>query len=168
MIRINFILVIALIALFISGCATVAKGPSYSEVGEMQAKEGFATLFVFREYAEPTAWGAKIHIDSKKVATLNQGGFTRVYVKPGNREIVGKWGATTGQRESKISLNIEANKAYFVELTGLSKLTGTSATATGVTMHIITGSGLNQVNQQDAEKRLVACCVLQKAEKYSY
>ena len=168
MIRICRILFCLIALLVLSAWATVASGPSYVEIEKAQVKEGYAILYVFREHAEPTAWGSKILIDSEPVATLNQKGFTYAYIKPGTREIWAKWGSTTGQQDSKISLNAEAGEVYFVELTGVSKLVNTRAVGLDIVWDVITGSGLGAVNLFEAEKRLQACCRLQRAGKSTY
>ena len=160
MIRICNVVLSLIVMLSLSACATVASGPSYAEIETVQAKEGYAILYVFREYAEPTAWGSKILVDSEPVATLNQKGFTQTYIKPGTREIWAKWGSTTGQQDSKISLKAETGKIYYIELTGISQLANTRAVGLDIVWDVITGSGLGLVNPTDAEKRLQACCCL--------
>ena len=146
------------------GCATVAQGPAFSGLEEVKPKEGHAILYIYREYAEPTAWGTTIHIDSQRVATLNQGGYTWIYAKPGTRNLSGKWAGLSGQKDSELSINLSANSTYFVNVTGISRLSGASGTSMFVTM----GSGLNLVDPEESVKRLLACCKLQAAESTTY
>ena len=140
------------------GCATVAKGPSYLESKAIKSKPGFAVLYIFREYAEPTAWGANIQVDTKPITTLNQGGFTWAYVKPGKKEIKAVWSGMSGQKDSFISINIKESRTYYVELTGISQVIGASSSAVYFKM----GSGLNEVKPGFAVKKLEVCCKFQK------
>lgn len=140
------------------GCATVAKGPAYSEARAGSAKSGYSTLYVFREYAEPTAWGANIQVDAKPVSTLNQNGFTWVFVKPGKKEIKAVWAGMSGQKDSYISIDVVEGKTYYVELTGISQVAG----AAYPIMIFKMGSGLNQIKPESAVKRLEKCCKFQK------
>jgi hypothetical protein len=149
---------LAMAILALVGCATVAQGPSYSESKAVEAKPGHAVLYVFREYAEPTAWGAKIQIDGKEVSTLNQGGFTWVYTAPGYREIKAVWNPLSGQHDSFVSLNVAEGETYYVELTGISRLSGVS----GGSMYFSVGSGLNGVRPDMAEARVRRCCRFQR------
>src|SRR3569623_1601995 len=114
--------------LFLSGCATVAQGPSYSQARALKTISGYATVYVLRDYAEPTAWGAKIHIDGTPVATLNQKGFTWVYVKPGNKDIKAVWPGASSLKDSAISVETVAGKTYYIELTGVSQMTDFTVT----------------------------------------
>ena len=143
---------------FILGCATIAKGPNYSDSKAINSKPGYATLYVFREYAEPTAWGANIQVDTKPVSTLNQNGFTWVYVKPGKKDIKAVWSGMSGQKDSFISIDTVEGKTYYVELTGISQAAG------GIypVMYFKMGSGLNQVKPESAVKRLETCCKFQE------
>jgi hypothetical protein len=138
-------------------CATVAQGPKYLESKASQSKPGYAVLYVFREYAEPTMWGATVLINGKQVATLNQRGFTWAYVKPGDTEIKAVWSGMSGQHDSFISIDILENKNYYVDLTGISQGT------VGVLgdMYFKVGSGLNEVKPEAAVKRLETCCSFQ-------
>lgn len=148
----------------LSGCATVAQGPAYLESRAVQGKPGHAVLYVFREYAEPTMWGSTVHIDDKEVTTLNQGGFTWVYAKPGNRKIKAVWAGMSGQRDSFVSFDIAEGKTYYVDLTGISQMAGVTVGY----MYFRMGSGLNGVNAEAAEARLVKCCKFQKPISDTY
>lgn len=162
----NAIKTISISVLFMSviGCASVAEGPAYSVAKAKENKEGYATLYILREYAEPTAWGATIHIDGKEVSTLNQGGFTWVYAKPGKRDITAVWPGLSGQKDSKILLELAKGKKYYVDLTGVSRLSGVS----GGSMYFSVGSGLNGVHPTMAEQRLEKCCKYQKPVSDTY
>ncbi len=155
--------IVVCLAAFHYGCATVATGPAFTGLDQVQPKEGLALVYIFREYAEPTAWGSTIHVDSQKIATLNQGGYTWIYAKPGTRVFSGKWAGLSGQRDSEITLDLAANETYFVDLTGISRASGA-----GSTTYVTMGSGLNLVDPTESVKRLKACCKLQAAELATY
>lgn len=141
----------------VTACATVAKGPSYSEAKSLKPSPGFATLYVYRENAEPTAWGANIQVNGKPSADLNQGGFTWVYIKPGKTEVKAVWSGMSGQKDSFISIETQANKTYYVELTGISK-----AEVLFPMVYFKVGSGLSEVKPAAAVKKLETCCKFQK------
>jgi Protein of unknown function (DUF2846) len=154
-----------LCAALIGGCATVAHGPTFAEAKAAPAPSGMATVYVFRKYAEPTAWGASIHIDEREIATLNQGGFTWAYVAPGRHTIRGVWSGMSGQKDSVIGIDVEADRTYYVELTGTSRLAGTGVSTTPGTMSLRfqVGSGLNEVSPGAGAAIVSECCRLQKA-----
>ena len=148
----------------LSGCASTAYGPAYLESKAMQGKAGYATLYVFREHAEPTLFGAAIQINGKEVTTLNQGGYTWVYAQPGRNKIKAVWAGLSGQQDSYFTLNIEAGETYYVDVTGISRLAGMSNRH----MYFDMGSGLNGVNPAVAEARLEKCCKFQKPVSDTY
>lgn len=94
------------ILFYLAGCAGTASGPSYKVAKAKQIKPGYSILYVFREYAEPTLWGATIHIDGKEVQSLSQGGFTWVYAKPGKRNITAVWSGMASQRDANIAVKL--------------------------------------------------------------
>lgn len=146
-----------LLLIGLSGCATTM-GPAYSISKAKQNKDGYAILYVYREYAEPTAWGATIVLDGKEVTTLAQGGYTWVYITPGNKIITAEWPGLSGQRDSSISLLIEPDKEYYLELIGSSSLGGIY----GGTMIFQMGSGLILMDPEAAKNKLINCCNLQE------
>jgi len=151
---------VVLMSLLLFGCATVSEGPAYSSATAAPDREGYAILYVFREYAEPTLWGATIHIDGEKLATLKQGEFSQVYATPGERVVTGVWPAISAQRESKITLDLLAGKEYFVELTGISRVSGVST--------VRVGSGLYGIDPEAAKTRLMHCCTFNPAIAQTY
>ncbi|QTN26213.1 DUF2846 domain-containing protein [Rhodoferax sp. AJA081-3] len=156
----------------VTACATVAQGPSYSESKAKTLQSDRSTVYIFRKYAEPTAFGTTIKINGTEVTSLNQNGYTWATVAPGTTEIRAVWAGLSGQRDSLISLNLKPATTYFIELTGMSKFTGaTLGGGSGVTMqefNVQMGSGLNHVNPAAAEKVLEACCKFQKPNAIHY
>lgn len=162
-------LLVVSIGLF-SGCATVAQGPSFSEAPAPTPDPGKAVVYVFRKYAEPTAWGATIYFDKHEVATLNQSGFTWAYLVPGKHTVRGVWAGMSGQKDSSISLDVKSGQSYFIELTGSSRLTGSKAGTTpgSVIMYFRMGSGLNEVNPAAGRSILTQCCKFQQPLSSQY
>jgi hypothetical protein len=154
----------------LSGCATVAEGPAFSDARAVTPMAGRATVYVFRKYAEPTAWGATVHFDDQEVATLNQGGFTWAYLTPGKRRVRAVWAGMSGQRDSEIGLDVKAGNTYYVELTGISKMTGSGPGALPgtITIYYRIGSGMSEVNPAVAELVLSQCCKFQKPRSTEY
>jgi hypothetical protein len=147
-----------LLTLFV-GCATLARAPKYSESKVSEPKPGYAVLYIFREDAAPTAFGATIYIDDREVGTLNQGCFTWIYAKPGSRRMMAVWSVLAGQVDAYLKLDIAESKTYYVEVSGEISLARDRG---------IPWSGLNEVNPEAAEVRLVKCCKFQKPVELTY
>ena len=146
------------------GCATNAHGPAYSQSIPASPPPGFALVYVFRRYAEPTAWGATVQASGQKVATLNQGGFTWMYLKAVPQQIRAAWPILSGQQDSFVDLDLADGSTHYIELVGVSKMAGVSA---GL-MWIRIGSGLNELKPENARAVLHDCCVLQPGVKTTY
>lgn len=158
-----FSLVVGAVALFAGGCATMAKGPSFAEA-KARTKPGHAIVYVFRKYAEPTAWGATIHVDDREGATLNQEGFTWAHVTPGKHRIRAVWPVLSSQKDSFIELaDAKPGKTYFFELTGISRMDGATFVGTGMAYSFKLGSGFRQLPPEVAEP-VVSECRFQKSE----
>ena len=163
MIKAGSLIAAVVLGSVLTGCATV-EGPSFQEARPASVAPGKALVYVFRKHAEPTMWSTAIRIGDRELATLSQGGFTWAYVTPGKYTIRGVWPAISSQNDSVIDLDIEAGRTYFVELTGIARMTGVSpGYAPGsVTVHYVMGSGLNERPRETAEPILVECCRFQK------
>jgi hypothetical protein len=157
---------IASIALLSTGC--MAHGPSFAETKPPRAGDGEAVLYVFRAYAEPTAWGATVSIDDQELTTLNQGGFTVAVVKPGTRNLKASWSGLSGQKDSTLALEIVAGQAYYVAVTGSVRMTGTSMRYGYLEYDWRLGSGMHPVKPSAAPAVLTECCKLQPSEPRTY
>lgn len=146
------------------GCATAPDGPTYSASRATNQPGDNATIYVYRRYAEPTAWGATVQLSGKEVATLGQETFTWVFVQPGKHTIRAVWPALSGQRDSTIDAELDAGKTYYFELVGTARVTG----AAGTVMFFRMGSGLNEVAAASAESTLAQCCRFQKPATQSF
>ena len=177
--KISFASLISVGLFTLGGCATVLDGPSYVEAQPKFVKDGKALVYVFRQYAEPTAWGATVHFDDKKVATLHQGGFTWAHLSPGTHSVKAVWPGLSAQRDSHIDLDVKAGNTYYVELTGTSRFDDANPGAsyplrTGSGLIIVpilsvkVGSGLSEVRPEVAEPIVSRCCKFQKPVSTEY
>ena len=109
-------LVVHMSLVLLVGCATPPEGPPYPESKAQVMKPGYAVLYVFREYAQPTGFAATIYIDGQEVASLAQGAFTWIYAKPGTRMIRSTWAGS--QNPGAIGLTVAENETYYLEVKG--------------------------------------------------
>ncbi len=136
-------------ALLAAGCATYKPiGPSYAQAKATETRADAALVYVMRYRAEPAGRDATILVDDAAVADLSQRGFTWFYVQPGHRVIQARWALLTEQVPSRITLDLEAGKTYYLELVGVSRETGHG---------IVRGSWLNLLSSFDAETRITRC-----------
>lgn len=149
-----------------AGCASTPPGPTYAEAHIPSPPPDKALVYVFRKYAEPTAWDASIKIDSVVGASLSQGTFTVAKLKPGTHAINAVWAGLSGQRDSEITLDVKAGETYFIELTGISQLAGWAPIAglgPAAGLQYRMGSGLAELPKEAGELRLGECCKLVKS-----
>jgi hypothetical protein len=158
-------LILTLVALFtLAGCATAPDGPAYPASRATLQPSDKSTVYVYREHAEPTAWGATIKLADREIVTLGQGAFTWAYLPPGKHLIRAVWPALSGQQDSTIEAELQSGKTYYFELTGISRVTG----AAGTILFLRMGSGLNEVTPSVAEAKLSQCCRFQKPTVLDY
>jgi hypothetical protein len=118
-----------------------------------------AVLYVYREYAEPTAWKPTIYLDGREVVSLPQQGFSWVYVSPGKHTLSSKWPLLAGTPPLEFSAEYVAGSRYFFEITGTSRMTGTSPGATGgIKLHFRTTAEMKGSQERDAVVQLEKCC----------
>ena len=158
--RLMLAAVLATSALLLTGCGTV-QGPSFSEARAPAPVNGKALVYVYRKHAEPTAWGGTIFFDRSEIATLNQGGFTWAHLSPGTHTVRAVWAGLSGQRDSLINLEVNADTTYYLELVGVSKLVGVAPAYPGIALSFQMGSGLNETDPARAEAIVAACCKFQ-------
>lgn len=153
-----------LLAISVTGCASTADGPEYNAAKATAGKPGHATVYIFRAHAEPTLWPATVQVGDREIASLSQKTFTWIYMAPGKRTIKAVWAAMSSQKDSTISLDIKEDEVYFVELKGLSRLSGVS----GGTMSFAVGSGMIAYGAGAGERRVSACCRFIKPQGQVY
>lgn len=164
------LLFFTLVLICLGGCATVEKGSTYAEVRATAAASDKATVYVFRKYAEPTAWSMTIQIGNREVASLNQGSFTCANLTPGKYQVRGVWPGLSGQRDASIEIDVKPATVYYLEVTGISQAMPETTVITGsiVTMKSRMGSGINEVSSQVAEAALATCCTFRKPTSCDY
>ncbi|MCU7830879.1 MAG: DUF2846 domain-containing protein [Candidatus Thiodiazotropha sp. (ex Myrtea sp. 'scaly one' KF741663)] len=157
---------VTLMLILLSGCATLAEGPSYLDSKPASKDSDLATIYIYRKYAEPTAWGVDVIVNDQKVASLSQQGFTWFRVDPGNVNIKAVWPALSGQKTGHLQFMAKAGAEYYVELTGQSKLSSVmpSGVSGGVVLVAEMGSGLYLMNSIVGEQIITECCRYQKEQ----
>ncbi|HZS66579.1 MAG TPA: DUF2846 domain-containing protein [Burkholderiales bacterium] len=159
------LLIIASLAAF-AGCATPPEGPAYPEAKASAVKPGHALLYVFREYAEPTGFAAKIYVDGQEITSLSQGGFTWVYAQPGMRRITSTWAGS--QDPGAIAVNLGQDKTYYLEVKGRAKSTMHGMVGIVPIVSLQMGSGFVLTDPESSEVRLAKCCRFQKPLREEY
>jgi len=159
-------LLVVTAAALIAACATPPEGPAYPEAKASAAKPDNALLYVFREYAEPTGFAAKIYVDGQEMASLSQGGFTWVYMKPGMRRITSTWAGS--QDPGVIALNLGEDKTYYLEVKGRAKSTLHGMVGVMPIVSLQMGSGFVLTDTESSEVRLAKCCRFQKPLRQDY
>jgi hypothetical protein len=145
------------LASFLAGC--VAHGPAFSDAKPAPPAPGFALVYVFREHAEPTAFGATVFFDESRVATLNQKGFTWAYLAPGEHRIRTRWPLLATQRSTSVTLNVVAGETYVLDLRAIMRVEGPD---------LVFGSGMGRLDPQSGVARISRCCRFQRPERTHY
>lgn len=89
--------VLILTFIIISGmaaCAVSKSAPTFASFSEPPSPANY--LYIFRKYAEPTAWQPTVHIDGYEIASFPQEGFTFVAVSPTTHRIESTWPMLAG------------------------------------------------------------------------
>lgn len=147
----------------LSGCAASRQAPSFADTKVAPPREGTALVYVFRDRAEPTAWGATVHLGESKLATLKEDGFTWAYLAPGEHRVTLKWPLLSGQRESSFTLNVVANETYYLELVGVSRLVSGPPS-----WSYQTGSGFAVRDARAGGEAISRCCRFQPPTASQY
>ena len=80
---ISFVLLICLL----SGCATTARGPLFTN--PIEPKDNMGIFYIFRTYAIVGAYpDPLVQIDDKPLVTLQSMGYSYAYLKPGVHKLV--------------------------------------------------------------------------------
>lgn len=141
----------------LAGCATGGSGQKFSVERTVEAPADRALVYVYRKNAQPTMWSATVIADGREVASLSQGDYMIVTVPEGARHFGAHWAALSGQKDSSLDLDVKAGKTYFVELVGLSQMTGVSSDSLGVKLHYRIGSGMLE-HGPEAKDEMALCC----------
>lgn len=104
------VLGLILSALLLASCAT---GPRFEPAPSPGAQK--ALVYIYRPAAlTASARRTEFFVNDRSVATLSSGGYTHLYLDPGNYAISQKWAADIGFLGSqKKKLEVEAGKTYY-------------------------------------------------------
>lgn len=133
----------------LAGCATSRTASKFNEAPMPELQSDMAVLYIFRSYAEPTAFAAHAEIDQLEVVSLNQEGFSWVYIKPGEHSFKIRWSSLSGMPDLEFKKSLEAGKVYAFQILGSVKELTPNAT---------TNSSLSHVKIEVAKEKRKACC----------
>ncbi|WP_405119702.1 hypothetical protein [Pseudomonas leptonychotis] len=142
----------------LTACAASSSAPTFSQIDFAPTKEDKAIFYIFREYAEPTAWKATIYIDGNEIVSLPQQGFTWIYLKPGKHTVTSRWSSMAGVPTVEFSSEFLANSKFFYEIVGTAKATGATAGINGPIMSFSTTAQINTPEEKIAIEKLSRCC----------
>ncbi len=125
-----------------------ANGPVVEPVADVGGEDGM--IFVYRAYAQPTAWAPAVKLDGKKMIGISNRSYTAFKVKPGDHLVTLSWPLIAAQGGAKMEVTVEKGKAHFIEVTGVSQY------VPGV--YIRTGSGIALVQPEHAVPAIKKCC----------
>ncbi len=108
-------------------------------------------IFVYRAYAQPTAWAPAVKLDGRKMIGISNRSYTAFKAKPGDHVITLSWPIIAAQGGAKMEVTVEKGKASFIEVTGVSQY------VPGV--YIRTGSGIALVEPEHAVPAIKKCCM---------
>lgn len=144
--------------MFLAGCAAPATAPSFNLAKATEVRENQSIFYIYREYAEPTAWKPTIYIDDKEIVSLPQESFSWIYLSPGKHKIASKWPFLSGPKDIEFSEDILPNKKYFYEITGTSRVTGIGPGATGIMIFSRVTAEVSGHKEEKATPQLEKCC----------
>lgn len=132
--------------LFLVGCAVSPTAPDFSQAKADSPKEGHALVYVYRVSAQPYWWPVGVTIDGTEVASLPDGGFTWVHIKPGQHTIKAVWPILASQQDATVVRSLASGESYFFEVLGESGYRGSVY------------SKLKQISTDQAQERMKQCC----------
>jgi len=141
----KYLIPIALIMMLLSGCATSEKALSYAEAPVPIKSTKNAVLYIYRKYAQPTAFSAYLEIDGKEAVSLSQEGFTWVYIKPGNHKFKHGWPLFAAMPSVDFEREFKPGKTYAFEISG--RVSGMTAE-----------TAIKPTNIEYAKQKMASCC----------
>jgi len=148
------IVAIVLTAMVLSGCATNPNAPTLATAPAPESGSEKAILYIYREYAQPTAWSAYLEIDEQEAVSLAQQGFTWVYVNPGKHSFKYGWPMLASMPSVTFERTFEAGKAYAFEMKGGISMVGNQISGGTVT----STSAIQPSSIESAKQKMNACC----------
>ena len=154
------LLVHFLLIQLLGACAVTPKdAPSFYDARAPEPDKKTALVYIYRAFAQPTAYNVKVLINGQDVADLANEGFTWVMLNEGYYKIDIVWPTISAQSDVHFDGKMEGGKTYFYEVLGISRLNGNVSEM---------GSSLFQVKNEDAEPRIRSCCRYAQAWGNSY
>lgn len=117
-----------------------------------------ANVFLIRAYAEPTLWSSTVKIDGRPVASLGQGAYTAVKLKPGAHRMKLSWPLLAAQSNAEVSVLIEPEKTYYFLVLGQA---GPRRADQDDISYIRSGSGFAALPAYRGPSVVEACCKFQ-------
>lgn len=99
-----------MIFMFVGGCAQIPPTPEETQAKKFESVPGKAVIYIVRGYPDLYFGHGSLGLDDKIAITMMEGNFYRWEVAPGPHLIAGK-----GQDMSRVTINAEAGKIYFVQ-----------------------------------------------------
>lgn len=143
----NFI--ILLFIFLVAGCATSRTASTFAAAPTPDVVTDKAILYIYRNYAEPTAFAAYLEIDKTEAASLNQEGFTWVYVSPGEHNFKFGWPFLAGMPSVEFKHSLEAGKVYAFQMQGSVAMSGLLMSAK---------SAIAPTDIEAAKEQMKTCC----------
>jgi hypothetical protein len=149
-----------LTTLLLAACAAPKDAPTFSTAPVATPRDGMAVLYIYREYAEPTAWKPTIYIDGTEVVSLPQQGFSWIYLSPGKHTVVSKWPFLAGAPKLEFTEEYKSEMRYFYEITGTSRMISRPKDAPDMpgTMYFRTTAQMKSYQESEAIDQLRRCC----------
>jgi hypothetical protein len=141
--------IVWLLLIVLTGCATSKTASHFIDAPTPEIRADKAVLYIYRDYAEPTAFAAYLTIDTAKAASLNQQGFTWVYLSPGEHNFRFGWPFIAGMPSVDFKKSLEAGKAYAFQMSGSVTMDSSNMYAT---------SAIAPIDIDAARNRMKSCC----------
>jgi len=147
---INRIFLIILISIFVGGCVTPhASGPRFLQIGEVETRNGYSTLYIYRTYDHfEENFSKEVYLNDVKVVGLLDSGYTVIYIKPGEYRVrienTSKW-LTSKDPTAKISILPETKNflRFYVKSNYSAQISGVTIIG-GIPSMDIAGNQLEQ------------------------
>ena len=138
-----------LLVLAVSGCATSKTATSFVAAPLPELSADKAILYIYRDYAQPTAFASYLEVDGIEAASLNQEGFTWVYLSPGEHAFEFGWPFLATMPSVEFKETLEGGKVYAFQMQG-------SVAVSGSMIHARSAIALTDL--QAARDQMTACC----------
>ena len=141
------IIVTAITMILLTSCAVVTspKAPSFAAAPTPEPAADKSILYIYRHYSQPTAYVGSLQIDKQEIISLNQEGFTWIYVTPGTRKFKFGFPPITGMPTVDFEHTFEPGKIYAFEMQGIS-----------AGPRIV--SAIQPTDINEAKQKLLTCC----------